>query len=110
MTEPQRQDAPEERWNFGEPSELRWLPPGGTTLALGGFAFAVAAAAWLPILSWLAWIDLPLNLTLFLICAYAALVDLRETMRALPGLLLAAAAITGAVLHLLVDRAHPWVE
>lgn len=100
---------PEQRLHYSEGEELGRIPPALAAWSLGGFALAIGVLAWTPLLSWMAWIDLPLNFTVFLTCAWISLADLRETWRALPGLILAAAAVAVSALHLILDRAHPWL-
>jgi hypothetical protein len=100
---------PETRLHYSEGEEYGRIPPAAAAWALGGLAFLAALFAWTPLVSWLAWIDLPVNLLIFLACAWISLTDLRETWRALPGVVLAAAAVTVSALHLILDRAHPWL-
>lgn len=101
---------PRERYEFsGSEAETR-IPPGAATLGLGLFALLVAGASWTSALAWLAWFDLPLTFALFLLSAWIALIDPRAAARALPGLLLAAAAVILAAIHLFAAPAHPWLR
>ena len=99
----------EKRLDFSEGQELTRIPPAPAVWSLAAFALALALAAWTPILHWRAWIDLPVNVLVFLVSAFISLADMRETWRALPGLVLAAAAVAVSALHLVLDRTHPWV-
>ena len=100
---------PERRLHCAEGEDLGRVPPALACALLGGLALAIAAAAWLPPLAWLAWFDAPLNVLLAVACAGLALADLRETGRCVPGLLAAAAGALLSLLHPLLDRGHPWV-
>lgn len=99
---------PETRLHYTESGVIVRVPPAAAAWSLGGLALIVGIVSWTPILSWLAWIDLPLNFVLFLAAAWICLADLRATWRALPGLALAAAGVAVSALHLVLDRTHPW--
>ncbi len=99
----------EDRWEFAQGEVPERIPPVLVTSGFGALALVVAVAAWTPPLAWLAWVDLPLNLVLFLACAWIALLDLPVTGKTLPGVVLAAIGVAVSALHLLLDRTHPWL-
>ena len=103
-----RTQRPETQLEFAEGKHIGRIAPAIASWSLGGFAVILAAAAWTPQMDWLAWIDLPVIVLCFLVNAWNCLLDLRETLRALPGLLLSGLAVVGSTLHMVLDRSHPW--
>lgn len=107
--QPQSEAELRRRFDFGEGEHVGRVAPGFATACLGGFSLVVAVAAWTPMLSWLAWIALPLVFLLFLLSAWVSLTDLRATAQSLPGLLANAAAVAISAVQLFVSPSHPWV-
>lgn len=101
---------PERRWTFVEDDRSWRIPTAPTLWAVGGFALLLAVGAWVPPIAWLAWVDLPIVFLLFCGTAWIALADRAASLRNLPGVLLALAAVGVSLHHLLTDRLHPWVR
>lgn len=107
---PSEPPDPQERWEFTESGHGVRMDPAHTTLGLGACALLVTGAAWTPPLGWLAWFDLPLAFLLFVASAWIALLEPRRIAAALPGVLVCAAAVAIAIVHLFAVPSHPWLR
>lgn len=89
---------------------LTGIPGYIATLGLGGIALGCAAAAYLPAVSILAYVDLPLAMICLLASGIIGLGSRRNPGLVLGGVLMGALGVVLAALHLLFFHDHPWLS
>ena len=91
-------------------SFLEGIPGHYTTLGLGICSLGLAGVAYIPALSILAMVDLPLTFVFFMTAALVGLGSREKLGLVLTGVLFAAAGLILSALHLILVINHPWLS
>lgn len=93
-----------------EGSFLTGIPGHYTTIGLGLFSLAFAGASYLPSLSTLAMVDLPLTFLCFMTSSLVGFGSRGKMGLVLTGVLFSAAGLILSALHLVLVKDHPWIN
>ncbi|MFK5955133.1 MAG: hypothetical protein QM477_01670 [Planctomycetota bacterium] len=91
-------------------SVLEGVPGYLATMCLGIGGLGIALIAYLPELSFVAYIDLPMNFIGFIISAIVGMGARKQIGLAVTGVIFSAAGLILSALHLITVHNHPWIH
>ena len=94
--------------DLSQGSFLEGIPGHYAALGLGVFSLGLASVAYLPDLRIMSVVDIPITFLCFLTAAIVGFGSRQKMGLILTGVLLAAAGLILAALHLVLVKNHPW--
>lgn len=95
---------------LAEGSFLDEIPGHYATLGLGILSLGLASVAYLPSLRVMASVDIPITFLCFMIAALVGFGAREKMGLVLTGVLLSAAGLILAAMHLVLVKNHPWIH